>query len=220
METKPDTIHISATQSEEIQASHADLIVSIKGSSFFSGNEALKKSKEVSQLVSGLQDLGLSIEDIRLQSITTDSSSGNILKSSSATYRLSIRCNKLEQFADLLSVIILQKNASLERIIWRYPDEEKREQLLERAIEVVQTRAMKIAKGLGVELLGVYNFNENYMDDESPAVYRAEAGFAQAKTRAGLVSQADLGMEVQHLKKVEVRLDVEYRVSGFSKEAS
>jgi len=218
METKPDTIHISTVQSEEIQATHADLIVSIRGSSFFSGNEALKKSKEVNQLVNGLEELGLSMEDIRLQSITTDSSSGNFLKSSSATYRLSIRCNKLDQFSDLLSVIVLQKNASLEKMIWRYPDEEMREQLLEKAIAVVAARAKKVAANLGVELLGVYIFNENYMDEESP-FRMAEVGFAQAKTRAvGITPQADLGMDIQHMKKVEVRLDVEYRISGFSKD--
>jgi uncharacterized protein YggE len=218
METKPDTIHISTNQSEEIQATHADLIVTIKGSSFFSGNEALKKSKEVNQLVNELNEIGLSMEDIRLQSVFTEISSGNFLKSSSATYRLSIRCNKLERFADLLSVIIAQKNASLEQIIWRYPDEEMREQLLEKAIAVVETRAKKVAASLGVELLGVYTFNENYMDEDRPFLM-AEAGFAQAKTRAvGITPQADLGMDIQHMKKVEVRLDVEYRVSGFSKE--
>jgi uncharacterized protein YggE len=218
METKPDTIHISTVQSEEIQASHADLIVAIKGSSFFSGDEALKKSKEVNLLVDGLKGLGLSMEDIRLQSITTESAGGTLLKSSSATYRLSIRCKKLEGFSDLLSVIILQKNTSLERVIWRYPDEEMREQLLEKAVALVQARAKKVAASLGVELLGVYTFQENYMDEERPFPMM-EASFAQAKTRAvGIVPQADLGMDVQHLKKVEVRLDVEYRISGFSKE--
>lgn len=218
METKPDTIHISTVQSEEIQATHADLIVSVKGTSYISGNEALKKSKEVNQLVNELIGTGLSMEDIRLQSVFTEISSGNFLKSSSATYRLSIRCNKLEQFSDLLSVILLQKNTSLEKINWRYPDEEMREQLLEKAIAVVQARSQKVAASLGVEVLGVYTFNENYMDEESP--YRMmEAGFAQAKTRAlGITQQADLGMDIQHTKKVEVRLDVEYRISGFSKE--
>jgi uncharacterized protein YggE len=218
METKPDTIHISTNQSEEIQATHADLIVTIKGSSFFSGNEALKKSKEVNQLVSGLEGLGMSMEDIRLQSVFTEVSSGNFLKTSSATYRLSIRCNKLERFPDLLSVIILQKNASLERIIWRYPDDEMREQLLEKAIAIVQARAQKVAASLGVELLGVYIFNENYMDEEN-TFRMAETGFAQTKTRAvGITPQADLGMDIQHMKKVEVRLDVEYRISGFSED--
>lgn len=218
METKPDTIHVSTQQSEEVQATHADLIVTIRGSSFVSGNEALKKSREVNQLVHELQLIGLTMEDIRLQSVFTDISSGNFLKSSSATYRLSIRCHKLEQFPDLLGVIVAQKNSSLERILWRYPDEEMREQLLEKAIVVVRARAKKVADNLGVQLLGVYTFQENYMDEERPFPM-AEAGFAQMKTRAaGITPQADLGMDIQHMKKVEVRLDVEYRVSGFSEE--
>jgi uncharacterized protein YggE len=216
METKPDTIHVSTVQSEEIQATHADLIVTIKGTSFISGNEALKKSREVNQLVNELMEIGLSMEDIRLQSVFTEIASGNFLKTSSATYRLIIRCNKLEQFSDLLSVISMQKNISLEKIIWRYPDEEMREQLLEKAIAVVQRRAKKVAASLGVELLGIYTFNENYMDEEGP--YRM-AEFAQVKTRAvGITPQADLGMDIQHLKNVEVRLDVEYRISGFSED--
>jgi len=93
-----------------------------------------------------------------------------------------------------------------------------REQLLEKAIAVVEARVKKVAASLGVELLGVYTFNENYMDEESP-FRMAEVGFAHAKTHAvGIASQADLGMDIQHLKKVEVRLDIEYRISGFSKD--
>ncbi|MEW5830242.1 MAG: SIMPL domain-containing protein [Chloroflexota bacterium] len=216
METKPDTIHISASQSDEVKATHADLLVTVKGASFFSGDEALKKSKEVGQLVSGLSGIGLPMEDIRLHSISTEASGGAILKSSSATYRLNIRCNRLEQFPDLLGVIAIQKNASLERITWRYPDEEAREQLLERAIAVAGVRARSVAASLGVELLGVYNFTENYIDEEGP--FRpTEIAFAQGKSRAvGVVPQADLGMDIQHRKRVEVRLDIEYRVSGFT----
>jgi uncharacterized protein YggE len=217
MDTKPDTIHISASQSDEIKATHADLLVSIKGASFFSGDEAFKKSKEVNQLVSELTGIGLPLEDIHLQSISTEASSGNFLKSSSATYRLNIRCDKLGQFTELLSVIAAQKNTSLERIIWRYPDEEAREQLLEKAIQVAGARAEKVAASLGVELLGIYNFNENYIDDENP--FRpTEIAFAQVRSKTvGVVPQADLGMDIQHRKKVEVRLDLEYRVSGFGK---
>ncbi len=217
MESKPDTIRISAFRSGEIEATHADLAVSIKGASFFSGNEALKKSKEVSQLVGGLNEIGLPPEDIHLQSISTEASGGNFLKSSSAIYRLTVRCNQLEQFPDLLGVIAAQKNASLEKITWRYPDEEARDQLLEKAIAAAGARAQKVAASLGVELMGIYNFNDNYVDEEGP--FRpTEIAFAQARSKAvGVVPQADMGMDIQHRKKVEVRLDIEYRVSGFGK---
>jgi hypothetical protein len=44
MDTKPDTIHVSALFKEEINASHADLFVTVRGSSVVSGNEAMKKA--------------------------------------------------------------------------------------------------------------------------------------------------------------------------------
>jgi hypothetical protein len=46
METKPDTIKISASHKEEIFATHADLHVTVKGASIVSGAEAMKKAKE------------------------------------------------------------------------------------------------------------------------------------------------------------------------------
>jgi hypothetical protein len=44
MDAKPDTIHVSALFKEEINASHADLFVTVRGSSVVSGNEAMKKA--------------------------------------------------------------------------------------------------------------------------------------------------------------------------------
>ena len=88
MESKPDTIKISASHREEILASHADLFVTVKGSSVVSGNEAMKKAKEVSQLVDELTRFGISAENIHLQGVHVETSSGALLKSSSASYRL------------------------------------------------------------------------------------------------------------------------------------
>src|SRR5512146_963581 len=121
METKPDTIRISALQREEIEATFADLFVTVKGSSLVSGDAALKKAKEVSQLVEELTRYGLAAEAIHLQSVHAETSSGALLRSSSATYRLRIRCEKLEQFADLLGIITNQKNATFERVDRKNP---------------------------------------------------------------------------------------------------
>src|SRR5512133_3140913 len=120
MESKPDTIKISATQREEIFASHANLYVTVKGSSVVSGNEAMKKAREVSQLVealtrpalSGGEGSGLSPEAVQLLGVHIETASGALLKSSSATYRLRIRVERLDQLAELLDIIASQKNAT------------------------------------------------------------------------------------------------------------
>lgn len=216
MEPKPDTIKISASQREEIQATFADLYLAIKGSSLVSGDSALKKAREVSQLVEELTRFGLPTEAIHLQSVHAESASGGLLRTSSATYRLKIRCEKLEQFTDLLGILTAQKNATFERVEWKYPDETVQTIALEKALVKATDKARSIAEKLGVRLLGVYHLTENIIDFESPA---PQAHFAtQAKSAArgvGVVPQPDLGMDIQHSKLIEVRVEVEYRISAF-----
>ena len=214
METKPDTIKISASHHEEILATYADLFVTVKGSSVVSGNEAMKKAKEVSQLVDELTRFGISAENIHLQGMHVETSSGALLKSSSASYRLRVRCEQLGQIADLLDIITSQKNATLERIDWKYPEEEARERGLESALAKAKSKADKVAAALGVKLLGVYDFLENSFDEEAPIMFQAQA-MMKSRSSAPL-AEPSLDMDVQHGKTIHVNVEVWYRVSGFA----
>jgi uncharacterized protein YggE len=215
MDTKPDTITITASQREEVPATHADLFVTVKGSSLVTGDAALKKAKEVNQLVQGLIKIGLPAEDIHLQSVHAENTSGPILKTSSATYRLRLRCDKLEQIPDLLGIITSQKNGSFERLAWRYSDDEAREIGLEKALIKANKRAEMVAATLGVKLLGIYSLSESLKDEESP--YPMPAPASQPRPRAvGVVpQQADIGTDIQHNKSVRYVVEIEYRVSAF-----
>ena len=214
MDTKPDTIKVSALHREEIFASHANLFVTVRGSSVVSGNEAMKKAREVSQLVEALTSFGLSPEAVQLLGVHIETSSGTLLKSSSATYRLRIRAEKIDQIADLLDIIASQKNAILERIEWKYPEELAQERGLESAITKGKAKAEKVAAALGVKLLGIYEFMEGTFDEERPPMpFRAEA--VMMKSRAAVADEPSLGMDIQHSKTVQVNVDIWYRVSSF-----
>ena len=214
MESKPDTIKVSASHKEEISASRADLFVTVKGSSVVSGDQAMKKAREVSQLVEALTSFGLGAEAVQLQGVHIETSSGALLKSSSATYRLKIRCDKLEQIAELLDIIAGQKNALLERIAWKYDEEEARERGLLAALEKAKDRAEKVAETLGVKLLGVYDLIENVFDEETP--YPRFAAQAMPDRSMGKAApEPSLGMDIQHSKTVHVGVDIWYRVSAF-----
>ena len=215
MDTKPDTIKVSATHREEIFASHANLFVTVRGSSVVSGNEAMKKAREVSQLVEALASFGLSSEAVQLLGVHIETSSGTLLKSSSAIYRLRIKSENTEQIADLLDIIATQKNAILERIEWKYPEESAQERGLESAITKGKAKAEKVAAALGVRLLGVYDFMEGTFDEERPPMpFRAEA--AMMKSRAAMADEPSLGMDIQHSKTVQINVDIWYRVSEFT----
>lgn len=214
MESKPDTIKVSASHKEEISASRADMFVTVKGSSVVSGDQAMKKAREVSQLVEALTSFGLGAEAVQLQGVHIETSSGALLKSSSATYRLKIRCDKLEQIAELLDIIAGQKNALLERIAWKYDEEEARERGLLAALEKAKDRAEKVAETLGVKLLGVYDLIENVFDEETP--YPRFAAQAMPDRSMGKAApEPSLGMDIQHSKTVHVGVDIWYRVSAF-----
>ena len=222
MEIKPDTIKVSANQREEIFASHANLYVTVKGSSVVSGNEAMKKAKEVSQLVealtrpalSGGEGFGLSPEAVHLQGVHIETASGVLLKSSSATYRLKVKCEKLDQLAEVLDIIASQKNAALERIEWKYPEEAARERGLEAALTKAKSKADKVAISLGVKLLGVYDLIENVYDEEMPyPQYAAQAMPMRSMGKAA--PEPSLGMDIQHSKTINIGVDIWYRVSDF-----
>ena len=173
-----------ASHREEIFASHANLYVTVKGSSVINGNEAMKKAKEVTGLVEALTRFGLSPDAIQLQGVRLETSSGALLKSSSAIYHLKIKSEKIEQLAGLLDILAEQKNATLERIEWKYPEEAALDRGLESAIAKGKERAERVAASLGVKLLGVYDFMENTFDEERPPMH-FQAMEIGMKTRGG-----------------------------------
>jgi len=214
MESKPDTIKVSASHREEIFASHANLYVTVKGSSVVSGNEAMKKAKEVSQLVEALTRFGLSPDAIHLQGVRIETSTGTLLKSSSAVYHLKVRSEKLEQLAELLDIIAEQRNATLERIDWKYPEEAARDRGLEAAIAKGKAKAEKVAAAMGIKLLGVYDFMENAFDEERPPMpFQAKA--MEMRSVGAIADQPSLNMDIQHSKTIQVNVDIWYRVSSF-----
>ncbi len=213
MESKPDTIKVSASHREEISATHADLHVTVKGSSVVSGDAAMKKAKEVNQLVEALSNLGVKEDAVKLQGVQIETSSGVLLKSSSAIYRLKIRCEKLDQFAEMLDVISSQKNASLERVEWKYNEDAAHESGLNVAIEKAKVKAEKVAAALGVKLLGVYDFIENTYDEEAPMMFKPQA--MMRSQSAAPASEPSLDMDIQHSKTINVNVEVWYRVSAF-----
>lgn len=214
MTSKPDTIKVSASHKMELSADRADLFVTVKGSSVVSGDQALKKAKEVNQLVEALEQAGVKEDAVQLQGVQIETASSVLLKSSSATYRLKVRCEKLDQLAELLDIIAAQKNAALERMEWKYPEEAAREQALTTALEKAKVKAVKVASALGVKLLGVYDLIENAFDEEAPfPQFAAQAMPYRGQAKAA--SEPSLDMNIQHSKTVTVSVDIWYRVSAF-----
>jgi uncharacterized protein YggE len=214
MESKPDTIKVSTAHKQELSATHADLHVTVKGSSIVGGSEAMKKAKELTQLVDALTSFGLKSEAVSLQGVHIETASGVLLKSSSAIYRVKVRVDDLNQLAELLDIIALQKNATLERIEWKYDEEQAKEHGLNITLEKAKTKAQKIASSLNVKLLGVYDLIENSYDEEAPPMFQPQARM-MVKRGGAADAEPSLGMDIQHNKTIHINLEVWYRISSF-----
>ncbi|MBV9849021.1 MAG: SIMPL domain-containing protein [Armatimonadetes bacterium] len=215
---KGGTFRVQATHRIQIPADRADFRVTVTGASLVAGTEALKKAREVAQMVQGLTALDVPESDIHLEDVTANVASGALLKSSQATYRLRIHCAKLDKLADILGVITSQKNAELQSLQWGYPDDEAaQDEWLRLCIARANKKAALIAEGLGVKLLGVRSFSERLLNPEAP-----QRQFSSSMMRGRMasmdmrVTSEELGLDVSHVKTVEMQVDVEYRVSDFA----
>jgi uncharacterized protein YggE len=215
---KPDTITVTVAHREDINADKTDIHVTIKGSSLVTGNAALKKAKEVSQLVAGLAEVGVKEHDIALEGIHAESSSGVLGRATSAIYELRVRCHDLEQLAEILGVITAQKNAKLSDLSWRYPDDKKlKAEWVRTCLAEAREKAGCIASGLGVKLLGVHSLSEKWMDSEEgerPHHLR-EMLTKGAAFMARRATPVELGFPLAHSKWMEIEIVVQFRVSEF-----
>ncbi|MGI4790274.1 MAG: SIMPL domain-containing protein [Janthinobacterium lividum] len=211
MPETPHLITVRETQSHDVAADRADLRVTVEGASLFTGQEALKKAREVAQLVSDLSASGLPPDAVFLEGVSADVQSGVLSKSSHVRYRLRVHCADLSKFADLIGIVTAQKNTSLTAIEWDYPDDtDLRDAWLLDCIARVNEKSAKIAAALGVRLLGVHTFSEEITDPEGQHFTLSDA---PAGIRRSRMLGEDLGMEVSHTKTLYITVGVQYLIS-------
>lgn len=193
MEAKPDTIKVVALHREQIPAIRADLSVVFRST-----------APEIGQLMDQLAHLGLPADAIRVEALPAQ-------EPGQAGYRLGIRCEEPQQVAAVQTFLSAVANASLENIEWQYP-EAAEAQVVEEAVKKADAQAGKIAASLGMRLQGVYKRSEKISEEDVPALTKTPTD-PQAGTVSGPPSRSVAGGPS---KLIEARVEIEYRVSGFS----
>ncbi len=212
MTEHPDRVVLHETVTEEVQASGADLYLTIKGNSFFTGQAAIKKAKEVQQLVAGLIGAGVIEEDISVQSVSLSSEKGMVTKSSSAKYKLRVRCHNLDKLPDVLGAVTASNNIIMDNIDWRYDGlEAKENEWMMEAIGKSSRRAEKIASGLALKIVGVHEFRMRKIGEASPEQFGSDAD-REWSPRMKMMRTVDLGTPLIQSTERGVATTIEYRV--------
>ncbi len=173
---------------QEVQASSAIMHVTVKGSSYFASDVAMKKAKEVESLLEGLTALGIPEKEIRLKNVVAEAESGILSKSSSAKYNLSIKCRDMDKLSDALAVITGAKNVQLHQLDWQFREDRKSKlDLIRKAFQAAKETAESIAAAVGADITAVTEcsyagFIEKEMEQwKIPADY-ARASFGMCNT--------------------------------------
>jgi uncharacterized protein YggE len=207
-EQPSDCIILSEILKREVQATGADLYVTVRGSSLFTGQAALKKAKEIAVLVEAMTGTGLEQDQIFVHNISINVESGALSKSSSAQYTLKVHTT-LERLPDLLTAIANAKNANLQSIAWRYDEDEERDlQWIEEGLAQAKIKAQRIAKGLGVKIVGLRECRVNKSHIPLPGPTEMAPMLAMRRR----VESVDLGMPIAQSTEKYLHLDIQFRV--------
>ncbi len=212
-----DTITISTSEHETFSAERAILFINVTGKSYFGGQEALKKVKEVNAFVGGLIKLGMPEENIELQNIKTETNKGMVVKNASVEYVLRIECDDLDMITQISSLMTEQKHIELDRIVWKYGETETVENdMLKKCLLKSKKKAELIASVYGVELLGIRDLKENMSEEVQLIPYSDYAACAGEDYPSAVKRDYNKILEstVKHSKEMKLYITVTYRIGA------
>lgn len=209
----PDRITLLEDITDEVRATSANLHLTVKGTSFFSGQAAIKKAKEVQQLVTALLNAGVPEDDISVRSVSLSVEKGMITKSSSARYALKVHVRDLEKLPDVLGAITGSNTVTMDTIEWRYDDLEAKEDawMLE-AIRKANERAGKIADGLKVKITGVHDFRIRKIGEAAPYANYNDTFDSYESAPMKRRAVVDLGTPMVQSMERGIAVTIEYRI--------
>ncbi|MDQ3339113.1 MAG: SIMPL domain-containing protein [Myxococcota bacterium] len=193
----------------------ATVHITLTGSKLFSDRSALTKSEELRRLVETLHERGLPNDAIGLEGATLDVSTGLFSRSSSVTYRVSVRVTDLEKLPTVLETVAEAKQATLTHIQWDYAGGASDELLAQCATRAV-AKAKHLAATLGVTLGALYEVHEEELGEHAQP-YVSSYGYPVAARSRGGGAMAGMsnelaGLELAPAKQVGVRVRLAYRV--------
>ncbi|QAT83107.1 hypothetical protein EJ065_1507 [Corallococcus coralloides] len=210
--TETGIIAVEVSAEHDLEADHADAVVEVKASAFFTGAAAFTNAKELAALVRGLEELGVPRTAFSLQGVQAETNEGLLTRSSSATYTVLIRLEQLERVGDVLAACTTLKQATLRELRWGYSREPVAQQEWMEALAAESVKkARRVAAGLGVKLGALHRFAER---PESPNYSLRRGDFLGSDDMAPRGSygkgRVPLAITVTHRKRVQVMATAEF----------
>lgn len=205
-----DHVIAAATASVELEASGATIDVHVHGTSYFEGPAALRQAAEVRALVALLERAGVASDAVTVRDVRVSGAGRGLFgTSTSASYTLAVRIDRLDAMGDVLGAIAAHGASRTGSIEWRFPDEHAAEvECLRRAAARTRAAASAMAAGVGRALGRAVQVREPSVAPVRPEVppHYMAMGAAAAPQRA------ELGAEICRTRTITRTVEVTYRL--------
>ncbi len=204
------TIQLTEERCGDISASEATVHLAISGGKLWFGRAALQEAKEVRRLVETLRELGIGEDDIQLRNIFAETSKG-LFSASSATYRISVRCEDLTRLSGLFDLVTDTKSCQLQRVEWGYSvGRELKNRLLAECLVDAEEKARQVAAAAGLRIDRIEQIREIASPPETSPKTTLESALTAASARGQTIADQLDGLELTPSQKVSVRVDITF----------
>jgi hypothetical protein len=189
----------------------ADIVLQIEGQSSVSTSQAMKKAKEVEQLIAELDHAGVSDVPINVDSVSFESSKNLLGGSSQAVFRVVVVGVESDKVPLCLGVGANKKGVSIEACRWSFGKlHDERLQLLRLVASDCRDYADTIAKSLGITRGLLHSSNLDWGEPEDVEPYVSKR--LLMRSRSGVKSSdGGFSFPVQRRSLLSVSMRAEFR---------
>lgn len=211
MSEYPDRISVRARREMWIYPHSADIVFQIEGQSSISTSLAMKKAKEVEQLIAELDRAGVSDAPVNVDSVSFESSKGFLGGSSQAIFRAVVVGVESDKVPLCLGVGANRKGVSVEACRWSFGKlHDERLQLLQLVASDCRDYADAIAKSLGITRGLLHSSNLDWGEPEDVEPYETKR--LMMRSRSGAQSSDEgFSFPVQRRSLLSVSMRAEFR---------
>jgi Protein of unknown function (DUF541) len=212
-------LRVSETETCEIEAARALVVINVAGEKILFGNAAVTASEDLKAVIDKVKTVS---EDVRIdtESVAVATSSGIFGKNSAASYTVKLTVNDLTALGAILGICSEGKKVHVRYVSWEYEEDEAKLDLIKRAIRKAKQKADEMMEEIGYCITGIRSCSDSYQVPNiseivisGPGASGFDEAIGAARGRmASAKSSIDFGTQFKSKKQISATCTVEFLV--------
>jgi uncharacterized protein YggE len=208
-------LRVSETETAEIEAARAFVMINVASEKILFGNAALAASEDLKSVVTKIKAVSEDVE-VDTEAVSVATNSGILSKNSTANYTIRLTVNDLSALGAILGICSEGKKVSVRSVIWDYEEDEAKLSLIKSAIRKAKRKADEMMAEIGYSIVGVRSCSDSYQTPNigeiiinRPDASRGEDTMGLARRR---VEAVDFGAQFKSKKQISATCAIEFLV--------